>query len=32
MNDAQNGVLKRLADLETHVAELEKEFRFHWKG
>lgn len=32
MNDAENGVLKRLSDLETNVAELEKEFRFHWKG
>lgn len=32
MNDAENGVLKRLSDLETNVAKLEKEFRFHWKG
>ena len=32
ITDAENGVLKRLTDLETKVAELEKEFRFHWKG
>lgn len=32
MNDAENGVLKRLDSLEQAVAKLTEEFRFHWKG
>lgn len=32
INNTEDGVVKRLTALEDKVAELEKEFRFHWKG